>query len=254
MSNDKNNKNQPQPAKPAESGTGEVVAMKVADLEALIATRAQAAVQAALAAQKATPASSSVDAEAIARAVAQVLVANQNVQANSDHAQRMAAARARDAKLEKCLTCGQVIAACGGPWLRASQADSEHAKKLLEDRNIASFRLADGSLRVDAAGYVCEANGRRLVLEELNHKLMCVFPKSEENTEWFIGLRINGKSYLSNGPGHELWVPAVNDFASIIGNFENGERRSRQQLKHIRQSGSVSASGQTNVARPVFTH
>lgn len=108
--------------------------------------------------------------------------------------------------------------------------------------------------KTDDNGFLADATGRRLVVEELNHKRMAVFTKNDENAEWYTGLRINGRTYLSNGPGHEIWVPAVNDFAGILSQFENGERRSRQQLKHVRQSGSVSGNGQTNIQRPTFSH
>lgn len=238
----------------ADEVAGEMVTVKLSDLDAMMQQRIKLAVDAALAAQvKVAPQSqSTIDATAIATAVAQAILANQNVQNNSEHARRMADALAREAKREKCPCCGQAVSGCGGPWValaKLKKAKRDSFAELCEEKGI-NLELYHN----DAEGYLADEEGRRLIMEELHHVRMAVFPKNDENAEWYIGLRVNGKTYLSNGTGHQLWVPAVNDFASLISNFESGERRSRQQLKHIRQSGSVSANGQTNIQRPTFSH
>lgn len=219
----------------------DTVTLKKADLQALIdASVAEAIKLVAPASQN----QSTVDAMEIAKAVAMVLAANQNNTENTAHTARLKALQDKEARTEKCPTCGQAIAGCGGPWVHGKVGDV-----IKYSRNGQGMEYT--ILALDKGGYAVE-DKRRVVIDEINHARMCVFPKNEENAEYFTGLRINGKLYCSNGPGHEIWVPAVNDFASKISEFESGEKRSRQQRKHVGSMGNgvVGPGGQNRSPSP----
>lgn len=217
---------------PAEADNA--VTMRLSDLDALIAAR----VADALAKAPATPAPAGSLAKEVAEAVAMVMSAAQTNKDNMAHQERLAMLKLKEAKTQKCAACKQAQIACGGVWVKKSDIASLPAL----DPRIERYTAA----KVDRDGFLLEGNGpRRIEDPAINHVRMGVFPRNEENAEWFQGLRINGTLYLSNGQGHEIWVPRVNDFTSTLADFENGEKRTRTQRKFIRQDGGVARPGGT---------
>lgn len=75
------------------------------------------------------------------------------------------------------------------------------------------------------------------------HSKMVVFPKNDENGEWFPGLSINGVLYRSSHSNHHITVPEQNDLASGIYLWEQSERTLRHGRKASHNSGSIGPRG-----------
>lgn len=101
---------------------------------------------------------------------------------------------------------------------------------------------------VTACGGIAKIEGERteakiLAAKEKNHVKMCVYPERyPEFGDNFRGRGINGTWYLSNGPGHNIWVPraSAGDIQRTIEEYEKNERETRMGRSKMRHSGDVS--------------
>lgn len=110
----------------------------------------------------------------------------------------------------KCEVCGLLVMACGG--MGKIEGDRTEAK-------------------------VQEARNK-------NHVKMCVYPERyPEFGGQFRGRAINGVWFLSNGPGHQIWVPkcSLGDIQSCIEIYEKNERETRLGRVKEHNSGDVSS-------------
>lgn len=131
---------------------------------------------------------------------------------------------------EKCHVCKQSVGdgkgrGCGGPWARN----------------------ADGSFMTQADGVTRIENIAQF------HVQMVVFPNDPIAVQQFDGVFINGAHYRSQGPSHQVWVPKVNNIASLLLKFEEDQRIQQIGRKHMRTSGSVSGNGGQQVQNLTFT-
>lgn len=244
------------------SGGEETVIMSKATLEALVADAVakQLALRTIEAKHNNEPAPAAGLNEMVRDAVslairetvpAAMMVMNQ--MNGSDHQRHMASIKARLAKETKCEVCGQSITGCGGPWMHGKVGDVVIIKPR-DDRgrviqeNVYTFTIT----KVDKEGYAVDEDNRRILEPNLNHYKMNVFPRNEENVEWFAGLKINGVVYCSNGPGHDVWVPNINNFAAILSDFEVGEKRTRTPRKIMASQGNGVVSGNGGTRRPTW--
>jgi ferredoxin len=79
-------------------------------------------------------------------------------------------------------------------------------------------------------GPTCAVCGQYVKACKNEHARMCVYPTQyPEFGPWFQGIVINGKQYLSNGPGHDIPVPKVaeGDIRCAIRLYEDSERTAR---------------------------
>lgn len=109
-----------------------------------------------------------------------------------------------------CPTCKQLQKACGG---------------------VPKIEGTATQLKKDAANNV-------------NHVKMVVYPQRyPEFAEWFRGRGLNGVWYLSNGPGHQVWVPrsAAGDIQHAIETFETNERETRMGRTRQHNSGNLNS-------------
>lgn len=82
------------------------------------------------------------------------------------------------------------------------------------------------------------------------HTKLVAFPDDEHWGRFFQGVFINGARYLSNGPGHEITVPADNNIKHEIQKWVEMERQNAQGRKKSWNSGSIGGSGNTDGYRP----
>lgn len=74
------------------------------------------------------------------------------------------------------------------------------------------------------------------------HRMMVVFPKDEHWAKWFQGCFLGGVKYLSDNSGHQVPVPAENDFESQIAAWVETERVNAQGKKKSWNSGSINGT------------
>lgn len=88
------------------------------------------------------------------------------------------------------------------------------------------------------------------------HVQMVVFPQRyPEHAEFFQGVFLNGRRYLSNDENHKVVVPeeCVALFNQIIQTFEQNEQDQRVGRSHQHRSGTVSPNGSSfNPARAAW--
>lgn len=131
------------------------------------------------------------------------------------------------AKRTQCEVCKSPVSACGGP--------SRMAFKPVLD--------AEGKEQKNSAG---ETVTKYDVREDPNHVLMVVFPKNESYADWFQGIKLNGHTYLSNGPDHRIPVPKNNDIQSLLHAWEKNEDVTRNGRQKVHNSGTF-GPGATNI-------
>lgn len=99
--------------------------------------------------------------------------------------------------------------------------------------------ISDASIMARmAARERCEKCLQLKVACKGEHSEMVVWPIDPLSQQVFDGLQLNGVRYCSNGDGHKISVPAQNDFASMLCNFEKNERETRMGRKASRNGGS----------------
>lgn len=140
---------------------------------------------------------------------------------------------------ERCTVCRQPVGdgktrGCGGPWKRNPDG---------------SFVMVD--VLDDKGNKTGEQ--RRVEDPAQFHDQMVVFPNDPIAERQFDGVTINGAHYRSQGPTHKVWVPRVNNIASMLMKFEEDQRIQQVGRKHMRQSGSVSGNGGQQISNPTFT-
>jgi hypothetical protein len=74
------------------------------------------------------------------------------------------------------------------------------------------------------------------------HAQMVVFPKNPRFARWFPGLQLNGINYRSNHAGHRITVPALNDFAYRLNQFEAEEEANTMGRVTQHNSGFIGPS------------
>src|SRR4051812_928371 len=52
------------------------------------------------------------------------------------------------------------------------------------------------------------------------HEMLVVWPHDNSNAKYFSGIILNSVRYRSNGPGHRICVPAVNDIPGELSKWE----------------------------------
>lgn len=86
---------------------------------------------------------------------------------------------------------------------------------------------------------------------EGKHERMVVYPEKYADMAgpFFNGVIINDHKYISNGPGHEIDVPAncVANIRSILDGFEREVLRMFTGKNKSHNSGTLSGSGNSNV-------
>jgi hypothetical protein len=71
------------------------------------------------------------------------------------------------------------------------------------------------------------------------HVKMIVFPDDPEWGTFFQGVIVNGAVYLSDGPGHQISVPAENNIAYEVQKWVAMERQNAHGRKRQHNSGTV---------------
>lgn len=73
------------------------------------------------------------------------------------------------------------------------------------------------------------------------HVQMVVWCRDLEADKWFLGVKLNGVTYISPAPGVPITVPKENDIASILSGYEQGEKEMMRGKKVEHNSGSVNS-------------
>lgn len=181
----------------------------------------------------------------MATAMATAMMATQQASQMSEYEKTTKAIKAKQALQEKCSVCRQIVGdgkgrGCGGPW-RRNPVTGEYITEPMVD--------ADGK---PVLGPDEKPIMRRIEDPGQFHILRDVFPTDPIAAEYWSGITINGALYMSNGPGHKIWVPRNSDIDSIISAYSEGERIQRNGRKHVRKNaGTLSGNaGQSNTLPP----
>lgn len=167
----------------------------------------------------------------VAQSIGQGIMAAQQATKMGEHEQNLAARKAKLALEEKCHICRQSVGdgirrGCGGPWAR-SKDGSFVMEKVLNP---------DGTEVLDGEG---KPVMRRVERPEQFHVLREVRPSDPVAAEWFMGIKLNGALYFSQGPGHKVWVPKNTDIDSILSVYTQNELEQRVGRKHNRANGGT---------------
>lgn len=162
--------------------------------------------------------------------IGNAIMAAQAATAMTEHDKNMAARKAKLALEEQCHFCRQVVGdgrgrGCGGPWARDPKTMAFLMQPVLDDNK---------ELVLDNDG---KPVMRRIENPEQFHVRMEVWPSDPLAAKWFFGVGVNKAWYRSNGPGHKVWVPKVNDLPSLIGVYSTNEVEQRVGREHIRTDG-----------------
>lgn len=157
-------------------------------------------------------------AEALKQAIPAAAVGVQQAQLEAQRLNQEAIVRKAQARLKRCAICGLPETACGGPF--------ERDPKTGEQKIVVS---ADGAVQYEPS---------------VNHiKYICA-PRDESLFRWFQGVIIGGVRFLSDHPGHTIWIPKKSDIPTIINNWERNEKElSQRREAHGSGAGSVGRGG-----------
>lgn len=134
------------------------------------------------------------------------------------------------------------IKALKGPEVKQETTSGlmEKAMVGMSDEEKAEFKASFGAGKCAECGQIA-VKGRYPCKGK--HKQMVVYPEDAYWAKWFQGAMLNGVTYLSNGPGHMITVPAENDFQAQIQVWVDMERTNAQGKRKSHNSGSI--NGQT---------
>lgn len=104
--------------------------------------------------------------------------------------------RLKQARLMRCAICRQPISACGGPY------------ELDKEGNPTGEKDAHGNVKVNP---------------RINHIAAYVGPRNHRLFKWFQGIIVGGVRYLSDRPGHTIWIPKKSDVLTLINTWENDQ-------------------------------
>lgn len=135
-------------------------------------------------------------AEALKVAIPAAAVGINQANIESQGKTREAAVREAVRRTQRCPICAQPVTACGGAWER--DKEGKEIIKLKED-------------------------GSPNYTPELNHMKAYIGPKDPNLFKWYQGERVNGVRYLSDYPGHQIWIPKKSDILTSINAWENNE-------------------------------
>lgn len=155
-------------------------------------------------------------AEALKVAIPAAAVGITQAQNSSAKEQREMMVREAMRKTKRCPICNQPESACGGAWPKD------------EKGNAIETRKADGT---EDYSY------------NLNHELAYVGPKDDNLFKWFQGLIVNGHRYLSDYPGHKIWIPKKSDILTQVNAWEQNEKDLMQKRTAEGQGMSVGPGG-----------
>lgn len=177
-------------------------------------------------------------AKEIASGFGTAMMAAEAAKVANGHESQVKALRAKEALMEKCHICHQVVGngkgrGCGGPWRRDKKTNEFVMEAVLEADGVTPVTGPDGKPLM-----------RRIEDPTQFHVFREVWPSDPIAAEWFDGIKLNNVWYKSMGPGHKIWVPAVNDLDYRISVYQTGEVEQRVGRKHIRSNGGqVSQAG-----------
>lgn len=159
-----------------------------------------------------------VVAEVLKAIVPATIVGTKQAELEAQRQSREALARDIMRRTKRCAICGQPETGCGGAW-----------KKDAKGEDIIKLK-PDGSFDYDF---------------ELNHVKEYVGPKDENLFRWFQGLILNGVRYLSDYPGHKIWIPKKSDILTQVNMWEQNEKDLLQKRSAWGQgAGSIGPQGQ----------
>lgn len=75
------------------------------------------------------------------------------------------------------------------------------------------------------------------------HRFVVVGPTSRKAWKFFSGIHINGVRYMSNHPGHKIWVPADANVEYMVERFENNEEELSDGRDAVHNSGVMGPAG-----------
>lgn len=157
-------------------------------------------------------------AEALKVAIPAAAVGIQSAQTLAASKSREQIAREVERKLRRCPICALPESACGGAF-----------KKDADGKDIVT-KDADGNIKYDYT---------------LNHQRVYVGPKDESLFRWFQGFIISGVRFLSDFPGHQVWIPIKSDILTNVNYWEQDQKDLLQKRSAEGMgAGSVGAQGQ----------
>lgn len=135
-------------------------------------------------------------AKLISEAVSATTIALHKANKDYDQSKTEAVVREQLKKRKRCEVCNLPVNACGGAY------------------------------EVDANGKPKELNpeGQPVINPKLNHIKVYVGPKDEDYFQWFQGFIISGVRFLSDYPGHMIWIPKKSDILTNVNLWERNEK------------------------------
>lgn len=135
-------------------------------------------------------------AEALRTAIPAAAVGIAKAQSEANTASLEEKVRQAQKKLRRCGICNLPESACGGAYAMDAKGNPLNVDK-------------DGAPIIDP---------------KLNHVRAYVGPRDEELFQWFQGVIIRNVRFLSDFPGHMIWIPKKSDILTIVNNWERNEK------------------------------
>jgi hypothetical protein len=134
-----------------------------------------------------------------------------------------------------CAKCGVPYEGCGGP--EYVQAKDANGQLLFQKDKDGKDVLKDGQ-KVPVMEMVAG--------EDKNHMLMEIWAHDRHETKFFGGIKISGKLFRSNGPGHRILVPRNSELPYILNQHLRVQEDQRMGKKASNQVGYIDDSGRLN--------
>lgn len=137
-----------------------------------------------------------------------------------------------------------------------ADAIREGIKEGLPVATMAAAQVFRGPQAAQAApvagrGLKCSKCGQQARACKSQHRLAVVFPKISALADLFPGIRINGVTYISAGPEHQVIVPLKCDIENQVAQWEDREVINMRGRRKQRKSGHLSPNGASINPEPV---